>query len=428
MWRWFAIVLGIGITTAIAGEIKVSPFINSFRVSLGSAVFFFLILFYKPCKLPVVGALVGVVVCLFRVMLDAFFAVNYEWYFSWTLHVPAIFYYITFANLLAVFQYKRLTSSPILFGLVGAVVDSTSNVIELLTRVFVDEWLFQLGDRLPVIITVGILRSFLVVGIYMMFEIRELQIISRIQQQRMEKLLFILSELHEGRLYLQKMMSQVEQITAQSYHLYRRMSEEERATEERATEVLMLAEEIHEVKKDAQRIYASLSRLLKQEKVADHLSIKEIVQLVARANGKYAEMLDKTVVIETKISIDFQTNMYISILSILNNLVSNAVEAIPHSGVITIGGYSTGECLQFSVQDDGPGIDSRDQEVIFDPGFTTKFDQGGNASTGIGLSHVTRTLKELKGTIEVGKSTMGGCNFEITIPVASLLVHSPSQM
>ncbi len=59
---------------------------------------------------------------------------------------------------------------------------------------------------------------------------------------------------------------------------------------------------------------------------------------------------------------------------------------------------------------------------IFNPGFTTKFDQntGGEPSTGIGLAHVKNIVEHLKGTIIVESKKNIGTTFKISIPLDSL--------
>ena len=41
----------------------------------------------------------------------------------------------------------------------------------------------------------------------------------------------------------------------------------------------------------------------------------------------------------------------------------------------------------FEVIDDGPGIAQKYKKLVFKPGFTSKYDQTGTPSTGIGLLH-----------------------------------------
>src|SRR5690625_6929667 len=75
-------------------------------------------------------------------------------------------------------------------------------------------------------------------------------------------------------------------------------------------------------------------------------------------------------------------------LSIINNLVTNAIEAIDTIGTIHINLINSNKKLIIEISDNGPGIKDAHTDIIFEPGFTTKYDQNGNASTGIGLSYV----------------------------------------
>lgn len=414
MLRWFVIVLGVMVATAVSGELKMSPFHGAFRISLGSAVFFFSLLLFKPRYLPVVGVLVGCFVSLFRMTIDVLGGMA-SWQDAYLTHFAAAWYYIAFTLLLTVIGYKRFLAIPLWLGFMGGFVDFASNMVELVARMMIEQRPISLITDAPILLLVGFLRSYLVVGVYNMLEFRQLRAVSREQQKRMEKLLLILSELYEERLYLQKLMGEVEQITADSYQLYRQL-----AGDPRAAKALRLAEEVHEVKKDAQRIVAGLSKLIKQENLAERMSLADVARLVGKANSKYAEHLGKQVEIQLNIQGSWETNRFYSLLSLLNNIVANAVEAIEEQGRIAIDIFAYDDDIWFEISDSGPGIAQRDRQLIFEPGYTTKYDQAGNASTGIGLAHVKSILREISGTIEVGESRMGGALFRIIIPACSL--------
>jgi len=414
MLRWLIIILGVMVATAISGELKMSPFHGAFRISLGSAVFFFSLLLFKPRFLPLVGILVGCFVSLFRMAIDVVSGVA-DWEQAYLTHIPAAWYYIAFTTILWLIGYQRFLPSPLLLGFMGGLVDFASNLVELVARMVLEQRPISLVGDAPILLLVGVLRSYLVVGVYNMLEFRQLRAVSREQQKRMEKLLLILSELYEERLYLQKLMGEVEQITADSYQLYRQL-----AGDPRAAKALRLAEAVHEVKKDAQRIVAGLSKLIKQEKLAERLSLADVVKLVSKANSKYTEHLGKQVDIQLNIQGSWETHRFYSLLSLLNNIVANAVEAIEERGRIAIDIFAYDDDIWFEISDSGPGIAARDRELIFQPGYTTKYDQAGNASTGIGLAHVMSTLHEISGTIEVGESKWGGALFRIIIPGGSL--------
>lgn len=111
------------------------------------------------------------------------------------------------------------------------------------------------------------------------------------------------------------------------------------------------------------------------------------------------------------------------------NLVLNAMEAVDHSGTITIStenryidtpvrGYDhviRGEYVILSVKDTGEGITPQDLEHIFEPFYTKKI--MGRSGTGLGLAVVWNTVQDHNGYIDVISSTDGTC-FEIYFPAS----------
>lgn len=59
-------------------------------------------------------------------------------------------------------------------------------------------------------------------------------------------------------------------------------------------QALQIAGEVHDVKKDNQRIFAGLSKLISDESFTDYMSVHELVNIIIRANAKYARLLEKT--------------------------------------------------------------------------------------------------------------------------------------
>ncbi len=83
---------------------------------------------------------------------------------------------------------------------------------------------------------------------------------------------------------------------------------------------------------------------------------------------------------------------------VLSNLLDNAIhETAKHHGEVHLNLREDLNGLYFAVENDGEAIPKDIQERIFEPGFTTKGDQG----TGMGLFIVRETLGEHDGTIDL---------------------------
>ena len=104
---------------------------------------------------------------------------------------------------------------------------------------------------------VALFRSYFVVGLYSTITISE-------QKKQMQEMLGVGSELYAETLYLQKSMNHIEQITASSHDLYRKLKKEN--LQELSVQALHIAQEIHEVKKDSQRILSGLSKITNEKR------------------------------------------------------------------------------------------------------------------------------------------------------------------
>ena len=96
-------------------------------------------------------------------------------------------------------------------------------------------------------------------------------------------------------------------------------------------------------------------------------------------------------------------------------LATNAIDAMPDGGTLTLRGRASRQRVLIEVCDTGVGIAPENITKIFDPFFTTK-DVG--RGTGLGLAVCYGILSEHGGRLDV-RSTVGvGTTFTITLPVA----------
>jgi two-component system, cell cycle sensor histidine kinase and response regulator CckA len=119
---------------------------------------------------------------------------------------------------------------------------------------------------------------------------------------------------------------------------------------------------------------------------------------------------------------------YQHIHKLLLNLIGNALEAVQEDGLIRI---TTQNCrfthplslnhastypedyVVITIADNGPGIQQKDLDHIFDPFYSTK--RMGKSGTGLGLSIVWNTVQDHNGWLEVRDNNPGAI-FEIYLP------------
>lgn len=108
-------------------------------------------------------------------------------------------------------------------------------------------------------------------------------------------------------------------------------------------------------------------------------------------------------------------------LVLVSNLCRNAAEAGARTVRLTLSGDR--ERIRGSVDDDGPGVPPSLAPRLFERGVSTKADPSGTGR-GIGLDVVRRIVGARDGSIEVGRSDLGGARFAFelrTVPVRDRL-------
>ncbi len=103
---------------------------------------------------------------------------------------------------------------------------------------------------------------------------------------------------------------------------------------------------------------------------------------------------------------------------VLNNIILNAIEAVPSSGgrvnISTSYRADEGQVI-VSISDNGPGIEPEERDKIFDAFHSSK----GQGGTGLGLAAANKIVTELKGEIEFESVVGEGTTFHIKLPIES---------
>src|SRR5699024_10697351 len=146
-----------------------------------------------------------------------------------------------------------------------------------------------------------------------------------------QKLILLITELYEETLNLNKTLVNSENITEKSYNLYQTLKNSKDSDltslqNNLAKDALEIAGESHEIKKDIS------------------------------SNKYYAHAINKEITFSREVTDKTNTYHVYMTLSIINNIVTNAIEAIDTIGTIHINLINSNKKLTIEISDNGPGI------------------------------------------------------------------------
>jgi signal transduction histidine kinase len=102
----------------------------------------------------------------------------------------------------------------------------------------------------------------------------------------------------------------------------------------------------------------------------------------------------------------------------LTEIISNALDAMPEGGRLTIAAREGGEArapgIALEITDSGPGIPPEILPNLCEPFFTTRAE-----GTGLGLAIAKRYVEETGGRLEIASEVGHGTTVRIWLPVAS---------
>jgi len=127
------------------------------------------------------------------------------------------------------------------------------------------------------------------------------------------------------------------------------------------------------------------------------------------------QLMENTIHISLSLSEDME-DVYASrnqLRQVFLNMISNARDAMPDGGTLTINTVQRGDTIHIEIADTGIGIREENINRIFDAFFTTK---DGVKDVGLGLSVCYGFIKEHGGDIQVSSQWGTGTRFTIILP------------
>ncbi len=168
---------------------------------------------------------------------------------------------------------------------------------------------------------------------------------------------------------------------------------------------------------EADRLNSVVTEFLEYARPADRaplrISLREPVErALARIRRERSKEMDRIRtglhVAETAPKVNADPS---EIERVVFNLLTNAVEAMPEGGDLTVRVHSAGGEVRISVEDTGTGVSDEDRPQLFRPFFTTR-----ERGVGMGLAICRRIVEENGGSIAVESAPGKGSRFTIKLP------------
>lgn len=148
-----------------------------------------------------------------------------------------------------------------------------------------------------------------------------------------------------------------------------------------------------------------------------HLERIDIKELIQQAVSAYTLTIDakqlNIILALTDLSLEGDREQ---LLTVIDNLISNAIKYTPRGGSITVRLAREGEHVMIEVSDSGPGIAAADRERLFEPFYRGSGNYDGHISgSGLGLAIAREYIEAHDGDIILMPSEHGAC-FRIILP------------
>ena len=168
-----------------------------------------------------------------------------------------------------------------------------------------------------------------------------------------------------------------------------------------------------EMERDVNRLTAITERFSKIGSQPE-LTHTALTNTIENSLDYLVNRLGKNVTFTSNIASDLQAQHNPQLISwVLENLITNATDALEGKGEIDVEARLNGTDIFIFVKDSGKGIPSNIQRSIFKPGYSTK-----SRGWGLGLSLAKRIVDEYhNGSISLVDSQLNqGSTFKITLP------------
>ncbi|MBP1924503.1 two-component system sensor histidine kinase YcbA [Sedimentibacter acidaminivorans] len=413
----------IGLIIVATSQLYLNFIIDGFRVSASVIIFPILLITYDDLNSIHTALVTAILVFIARFsiltirgteILQAIYSVY-----------PGSLFYIAYGF---IFKFKTPSHNYYLskMFLLILMCDFISNVFEVMLRM---KLTFTIEDfsYLFILFLIAATRASIVLMILTIIRNYKILLTREEHEKRYQNLIILTSSLKSEIYFMRKNSEDIEKIMSNSYILYEKLSLSNQNDEINRLS-LNITKDIHEIKKDYLRVIKGIESILVDKIELTEMSIKDILYILKESTYRMLEDKKINIYLDFNYEVNFTTKSHFQLMSILGNLVNNAIESMEQSkknGFVKIQHSKNNDYHIFNISDNGNGINPQNLCYIYSPGFSTKFNyHTGDVYRGIGLTHVkTLVNNHFNGSIDVMSVEKLGTQFEIKIPIANMEVY-----
>lgn len=404
----------IGVVVALTSQVHLSLWAEGFRVSAAAILYpVLLITLLGDRRRPDTGLVTGLCVLLIRVAIDLLGGMPLS--HSLLIEYPGGVFYLCYDALLCLLISDRRAVPPLRLSLSLWLCDFASNLLNL--------WLssrFTMLTNLLPLAGVALVRSLIACAILWAGQGYRQLLLRSEHEQRYRRLFLMTANLKTELYFLKKDAEDIEGVMSGAYRLYEKL-EGRQAPEELTSLALSIARDVHEVKKDNLRIIRGLEEDVAEAYDHQAMTLSYLLSILEVSTRQFLGEKRECIRLECQYRRDLPIREHYRLLSILKNLVTNAAEAIQADrgrGTVRVTIGTEGDRFRLTVADDGPGIPPRAMKMLFQVGYSTKFNEAtGDINRGVGLPAVQYIMDELGGAVRVESESGRGTTFFVDLPL-----------
>lgn len=404
----------IAACVALASQFHFNYFIQGFIITLSVILLPIFLYNYAELNPVIVGFVTGIVSPFFRGVIEYMEIKDLP--ITWIMVGPDVFFYFAYGIFYYFLYYKAVKKDITRFVLTAFLCDFLSNIVEMSIRTSIVGMNIEIIRNLVVIAAT---RAFIVLGVIISIRHYKAFLAKEEHEERYRRLMLLTSSFKSEIYFMNKNIKEIEDVMKKSYFAYKVISENDYPYELKHL-ALDIAKDVHEIKKDYIRVISGLKQMSKDKTNCNRMSIKDIISILEIDTKEYIRLNDLDIEIFFNVKVNFNVAEHFYLMSILRNLINNSIEAMgkKKKGFLKLDIYDQGEDYVFNVSDNGEGIKEDNIHYIFNPGFSTKFDEEtGDIERGLGLALVRDLARDVfQGYISVKSEINKGTSFTIVFP------------